>query len=180
MEDIKEKTPSKTEYESGVVRWGEDVKNQAFVLYCRPNKPSMDDISEEIGVSKYTIIQWRDRGKWAQKRTEMYATLHEASYNDAMAEIQKRRRRDLDRMDVVMDISMTAVNDDELSFKDKKQAIDALVAAHKVIESMVEQEIPHALIAEIATIINEEVTDAETRQAIGERILDLGRSWRTR
>ena len=72
---------------------------------------------------------------------------------------------------------MDAMEDDYLEFKDKKQAIDARIAASKAVQALVTEEEQKALLRDIFVIIDEEVRDAETRQAIGQRLLQLEQSW---
>ena len=174
----KENKGSYTEYpETGVKRWGEDVKNQAFMMYLHPAKPSMDSISQETGVPRDTIIYWRDSQGWVNKRSEMLTALAEQSYGEALAEIIRRKKQELADYDRISQVAMDAIADEDLYFKDKKQAIDAKIASSKAANEIKIEEEQKALIREIAIIIDEEVRDAQTRQAVGERLLQLEHSW---
>ena len=160
--------------------WGEDIKSQAFLRYLEPEKPSPSSIGEALGVPERTIISWRDKYNWVQRRIETYAIVEQETFNEALANIRARQKLDVKRLDTIKEVSVEAINDEALEFKDKKQAVDSYIKAQQVIENMVDKELSRALILEIGNIIHEEVKDAETKQRIGERIVTLERTWRTR
>lgn len=160
--------------------WGEDVKNQAFLMYLEPEKPSPSYIGDALGVPERTIISWRDKYNWVQRRSDSYAIVEQETFNEALANIRARQKLDVERLDLIKEVSVDAIHDEGLEFKDKKQAVDSYIRAQQTIEGMVDKELSRALILEIGTIINEEVKDAETKKRIGARIVALERSWRTR
>ena len=158
--------------------WSEEIKQQAFSLYLESEKPSPSVIADELGVPERTIISWRDKYGWVQKRAEMYGALEEQTYNDALVQLQVRRKRALDRLDNMMDVSYDAMKEEDLEFKDKKQAFDSFIRTHQTVEGLADKEISRVLIISILNIIHEEVEDAETKQRISEKLFALASSGR--
>ena len=117
-----------------------------------------------LGVPERTIISWRDKYNWVQRRSDSYAIVEQETFNEALANIRARQKLDVERLDLIKEVSVDAIHDEGLEFKDKKQAVDSYIRAQQTIEGMVDKELSRALILEIGTIINEEVKDAETKK----------------
>ncbi len=78
------------------------------------------------------------------------------------------------------DVAITAVEDDELEFRDKKQAIDALNMAVKGMADILDRGISTIFLQEVAQIIIDEVDDEDTKKRLGERLVGLGSVWSAR
>jgi len=72
------------------------------------------------------------------------------------------------------------VLNDELRFRDKKQAVDSLVAGLKGQVELRGSELTNEFLVDVAKIIRDEVTDVITLQRIGEKLVALGKLYNQR
>jgi transposase-like protein len=158
--------------------WPQEVKEQALTLYLQ-GKP-VDLISEELEIPIDTLSYWRKTDGWVGQKNKLQEMAKEAQLATLVAKMLTEKQEMWDDLQDVQNISRDAVNDNELQFKDKKQAVDALLSAVKGKNDMISETIPLLFLQEIMEIITDEVSEEETKLRIGERLLNLGRSWTAR
>jgi len=81
---------------------------------------------------------------------------------------------------LVQQVSQDAVLNDNLKFKDKKQASDALLDSLKGEVAVLGIDLSQQFLLDIAKIIKEEVKDEEILQRLGERLVAIGRLYNAR
>jgi len=81
---------------------------------------------------------------------------------------------------LVQQTSQDALLNDNIKFKDKKQAADAFVDSLKGEVSVLGVDLSQQFLLDIAKIIREEVKDEETLQRLGERLVAIGRLYNAR
>ena len=81
---------------------------------------------------------------------------------------------------LVQQTSQEALLNDNIKFKDKKQAADAFIDSLKGEVSVLGIDLSQQFLLDIAKIIKEEVTDVEILQRLGERLVSLGRLYNAR
>lgn len=96
---------------------------------------------------------------------------------ELLTEITREKRQQFDDYKYVRDVSRTALEDEDLEFKDKKQAADTLSMSLKGMSEILNESVPIVLLREVALIVLDEVDDEDTKQRIGERLVALGSVW---
>lgn len=81
---------------------------------------------------------------------------------------------------LVQQASQDALLNDEIKFKDKKQASDAFIDSLKGEVTVLGIDLSQQFLLDIAKIIKEEVKDEEILQRLGERLVSLGRLYNAR
>ena len=81
---------------------------------------------------------------------------------------------------LVQSTSQEALLNDNIKFKDKKQASEALIDSLKGEVAVLGIDLSQQFLLDIAKIIKEEVKDEETLQKLGERLVALGRLYNAR
>tara|TARA_R110000824_G_scaffold25635_5_gene89161 strand:+ start:456 stop:716 length:261 start_codon:yes stop_codon:yes gene_type:complete len=74
----------------------------------------------------------------------------------------------------IQDTAKDGLYDDELRFRDKKQAVDALAVGLKGERDLLNQNVSMQLILEIAKVLDAEITDPFLRQRIGNKLVAIG------
>ena len=81
---------------------------------------------------------------------------------------------------MVQSTSQEALLNDNIKFKDKKQASEAFIDSLKGEVAVLGIDLSQQFLLDIAKIIKEEVKDEETLQKLGERLVALGRLYNAR
>ena len=159
-------------------RWSDEVRAKAFAIYLVQENPDVVAISEELGVPVATLRHWQKRDKWVEKKKSAFSIVMEQTFQSAIAEINSRRRKALENIDIAIETAVIGVNDPDLEFRDKKQAADVLRDFTKLLNELFDAEEPKVVLTEVGEIILEEVSSDAERQRIAERLLEIERSWR--
>jgi len=77
-------------------------------------------------------------------------------------------------------VAQEAVLNENIKFKDKKQASDALIDSLKGEVAILGADLSQQFLLDVAQIIREEITDIETLQRLGTKLTALGRLYNTR
>ena len=77
-------------------------------------------------------------------------------------------------------MAQEAVLNENIKFKDKKQASDALIDSLKGEVAILGADLSQQFLLDVAQIIREEITDQETLQRLGTKLTALGRLYNTR
>ena len=77
-------------------------------------------------------------------------------------------------------VAQEAVLNENIKFKDKKQASDALIDSLKGEVAILGADLSQKFLLDVAQIIREEITDQETLQRLGTKLTALGRLYNTR
>ena len=157
--------------------WGERIRNLAFNMYISQDGITLEQISQKLGVPTSTLSTWRHSDNWVEKRRAAHAIVAEGSYEATIANITVRNIEAIKRLQQANDEALKGINDENLEFKDKKQATDALINTSKAMGALMEKEFSGALISQIVTIIKEEVSSIEEQHAVAERLLALHSAW---
>ena len=158
--------------------WSLEVKSRAFQIFLLQEAVDWDVISNETGVPVATLKSWSRKDGWYSKREAAYSATMEKTFEGAMAQINERRARALENIDMSIEIAVAGANDPDLYFRDKKQAFDVLRDYTKLLKDLIDEESPKVMLSEIGDIIMDEVADVETKKRIGQRLINLERSWR--
>ena len=159
-------------------RWTPETKEAAYSLYLTQQFPDIDAISDTLGVPVATLQDWVSKGGWVNKRKAAYSASLEQTFELAVAEINSRRQQALETLERGLVISAAGIEDPDLYFRDKKQALDSARDYIKLAKEIYDTEAPKLMLQEIGKIILEEVQDADAKRRVTERLLALERTGR--
>ena len=158
--------------------WSQEVKQQAKDLFGQGN--SVEQIKQELEVPIATLQSWRYRYNWKAFKTQVNSEAELEVFEDSISIITDAKRQLLKGYQLISLAGQDGILDDDLRFRDKKQAVDTLLAGLKGQVEVRGAEISREFLIDIARIIKEEVTDEFTLRRIGEKLVALGRLYNQR
>jgi transposase-like protein len=173
------KDTSSTETQTKSTRpWSKEIKQQAKDLFGQGK--SVEQINEEVEVPVATLQSWRYRYGWKEFKSQVNSEAELEVFEDSISTITAAKRQLLRGYQLISLAGQDGVIDDDLKFRDKKQAVDTLLAGLKGQVEVRGAEISREFLIDIAKIIQEEVTDEFTLRRIGEKLVALGRLYNQR
>ena len=158
--------------------WPKEVKQRAKDLFGQGK--SVDEINEELGVPVPTIQSWRYRYNWSDYRRQLNTDAELEVFEDSISTLTESKRQLMRGYQLITMAGEDGVLDDELSFRDKKQAVDALTIGLKGQVELRGSELTNEFLVDVAKIIRDEVMDVITLQRIGEKLVALGKLYNQR
>ncbi|MAH45744.1 hypothetical protein CMI37_07930 [Candidatus Pacearchaeota archaeon] len=158
--------------------WPKEIRQQAKDLYGQGQ--TVEEISDTTGIPLSTITSWRYRDKWKAYQIALTTDAELEIFENSVSAITEAKKQLLKGYQLIAKVGEDGVQDDELRFRDKKQAIDAVVTGLQGQVEIRGAEISREFLIDIARIIKDEVPDAITRQRIGEKLVALGRLYNSR
>jgi hypothetical protein len=176
--------------------WTEKIREEAKKLYERGAE--LLAISEQLGVPLELLATWSFIGQWnvlpdtlvigddafpsAIEKIETNDALYKDSiYDITSADItQEANDKLLEGYKLVGNAAQEALLNDNIKFKDKKQASDALIESLKGQVSLLGADLSQQFLLDVAKIIRDEITDQEILQRLGIKLTALGRLYNTR
>jgi uncharacterized protein YjcR len=176
--------------------WTEKIREEAKKLYERGAE--LLAISEQLGVPLELLATWSFTGQWdvlpdtlvigddafpsaIEKIETKNSSYNDSIYNITSADIsQEANDKLLEGYKLVGNVAQEALLNDNVKFKDKKQASDALLESLKGQVSLLGTDLSQQFILDVAKIIRDEITDQEILQRLGVKLTALGRLYNTR
>ena len=172
--------------------WTEKIREEAKKLYERGSE--LLEISEQLGVPLELLTAWSFTEQWyvlpdtlvigkdAFPTALQTVEKTEASiYDITPADIaQEANDKLLEGYKLVTNVAQEALLNDNIKFKDKKQATDAYLESLKGQAALLGSDLSQEFLLDVAKIIREEVTDQEILQRLGVKLTALGRLYNTR
>jgi hypothetical protein len=177
--------------------WDENLEKEARELYERGL--ALSDIEERLGIPLVLLNDWKFMNQWEVLSSEVIDVSDvsevvqssdiapvltnnniSATNDDLVLSTVAANERLLSGYRLVQQTSQEALLNDNIKFKDKKQAADAFIDSLKGEVSVLGIDLSQQFLLDIAKIIKEEVTDVEILQRLGERLVSLGRLYNAR
>ena len=175
--------------------WTEKISEEAKQLYQRGTELVV--ISEQLGVPYELLTSWRFTEQWDNlpdnliigednfptsiEKTVEVQSIQESIYDmDSNTLANEANERLLAGYKLIGSVAQEAVLNENLKFKDKKQASDALIDSLKGEVAILGADLSQQFLLDVAQIIREEITDQETLQRLGTKLTALGRLYNTR
>jgi len=168
--------------------WTEKIREEAKKLYERGSE--LLEISEQLGVPLELLNTWSFTGQWnvlpdnlviGKDAFPSAIERKESIYDITPADIIQEATDDLlEGYKLVGNAAQEALLNDNIKFKDKKQASDALIESLKGQVSLLGADLSQQFLLDVAKIIREEITDQEILQRLGVKLIALGRFYNTR
>jgi len=172
--------------------WTEKLREEAKKLYERGSE--LLEISEQLGVPLELLTTWQFTEQWDVLPETLI--IGEDAFPTALQAIEKKEDsiyditpadlnqeatdRLLEGYKLVTNVAQDALLNDNIKFKDKKQATDAYLESLKGQVALLGADLSQEFLLDVAKIIREEVTDQETLQRLGVKLTALGRLYNTR
>ena len=174
--------------------WDENLEKEARELYERGL--ALSDIEERLGIPLVLLNDWKFMNQWELASSEVSSVVEvvqpsditpvltnnnvSATNDDMVLSTVAANERLLAGYRLVQLTSQEALLNDNIKFKDKKQAADAFIDSLKGEVAVLGIDLSQQFLLDIAKIIKEEVTDVEILQRLGERLVSLGRLYNAR
>ena len=172
--------------------WTEKIREEAKKLYERGSE--LLEISEQLGVPLELLTAWSFTEQWDvlpdtlvigkdafPTALQSVEKKEESIYDITPADIaQEANDKLLEGYKLVTNVAQEALLNDNIKFKDKKQATDAYLESLKGQAALLGSDLSQEFLLDVAKIIREEVTDQEILQRLGVKLTALGRLYNTR
>jgi len=164
MADIIAKDPRK--------QWDREVRDNARDLYITGS--SVTNIASELDVPVPTVRYWQNKDNWTDSKRNLELSTNDNTLEEISVTLTRSRSEAMKDYIRIQDIAKDGIYDDELRFRDKKQAVDALAVGLKGERELLNQNVSMQLILEIAKVLDAEITDPFLRQRIGNKLVAIG------
>ena len=168
--------------------WTEKIREEAKKLYELGSE--LLEISEQLGVPLELLTTWSFTGQWdvlpdnlviGEDAFPSAIERKDSIYDITPADItQEANDKLLEGYKLVGNVAQEALLNDNIKFKDKKQASDALLESLKGQVSLLGADLSQQFLLDVAKIIRDEITDQEILQRLGVKLTALGRLYNTR
>ena len=172
--------------------WAEKIREEAKKLYERGFE--LVEISEQLGVPYELLTSWQFIEQWdvlpdtlvigedafptaIEKVEPNTPTIYDQTSTDLTNEANAKL---LEGYKLIGNVAQEAVLNENIKFKDKKQASEALIESLKGQVSLLGADLSQQFLLDVAQIIREEITDQEVLQRLGVKLTALGRLYNTR
>jgi len=168
--------------------WDQKLQKDARELYERGI--ALSEIEERLGIPFVLLNDWKFMDQWEvldsavldlpevipTNNVELVSTTND----DIVLSTVAANERLLSGYRLVQQTSQEALLNDNIKWKDKKQATDAFIDSLKGEVAVLGIDLSQQFLLDIAKIIKEEVKDEEILQRLGERLVSLGRLYNAR
>ena len=168
--------------------WEEKLEKDARELYERGI--ALPEIEERLGIPLILLNDWKFMNQWELPEPEVpevpavpekqEVEIEPVNNDDIILSTVAANERLLAGYRLVQSTSQEALLNDNIKFKDKKQASEAFIDSLKGEVAVLGIDLSQQFLLDIAKIIKEEVKDEETLQKLGERLVALGRLYNAR
>ena len=171
--------------------WDQTLQKDARNLYERG--VALVDIEERLGIPFVLLNDWKFMDQWEVLDSDtpdlpavpavvpkQEVDITPISNDDITLSTVAANEKLLAGYRLVQSTSQEALLNDNIKFKDKKQASEALIDSLKGEVAVLGIDLSQQFLLDIAKIIKEEVKDEETLQKLGERLVALGRLYNAR
>ena len=172
--------------------WTKKIREESKRLYERGI--TLIEISEQLGVPSELLTSWQFIEQWdvlpdtliigedafptsIEKIEPNTPTIYDQTSTDLTNAANAKL---LEGYELVSNVAQEAILNENIKFKDKKQASDALIESLKGQVSLLGADLSQQFLLDVAQIIREEITDQEVLQRLGVKLTALGRLYNTR
>ena len=110
-------------------QWNREVRNSARDLYLTGN--SVNEIALELEVPVPTVRYWQNKDNWTDSKKSLELSTNDSTLDEIADTLTRSRSEAMKDYIRIQDVAKDGIYDDELRFRDKKQAVDALAIGLK-------------------------------------------------
>ena len=134
-------------------QWNREVRNSARDLYLTGN--SVNEIALELEVPVPTVRYWQNKDNWTDSKKSLELSTNDSTLDEIADTLTRSRSEAMKDYIRIQDVAKDGIYDDELRFRDKKQAVDALAIGLKGERELLNQNVSMQLILEVAKVLDE-------------------------
>jgi|TARA_Y100000310_G_C20691813_1_gene822789 hypothetical protein len=153
-------------------QWDRTVRDNARDLYLTGN--SVSEIASELDVPVPTVRYWQNKDNWTGFKRNLELSTNDSTLDGITSTLTRSRSQAVQDYIRIQEVGIEGIYDEELRFRDKKQAVDALAIGLKGERELLNQNVSMQLILEIAKVLDEEITDPFIRQRVGNKLAAIG------
>ena len=141
-------------------QWNREVRNSARDLYLTGN--SVNEIALELEVPVPTVRYWQNKDNWTDSKKSLELSTNDSTLDEIADTLTRSRSEAMKDYIRIQDVAKDGIYDDELRFRDKKQAVDALAIGLKGERELLNQNVSMQLILEVAKVLDEELQSSKS------------------
>ena len=153
-------------------QWDREVRDNARDLYLTGY--SITQIASELEVPVPTVRYWQNKDNWTDSKRNLALSSNDSTLDEITDTLTRSRSQAMQDYIRIQDVAKDGIYDEELRFRDKKQAVDALAIGLKGERELLNQNVSMQLILEIAKVLDEEIKDPFIRQRVGNKLAAIG------
>jgi len=153
-------------------QWDREVRNNARDLYLTGS--TVTEIAAELEIPVPTIRYWQNKDNWTDSKRNLELSTNDSTLDEISGTLTRSRSQAMQDYLRIQEVAKDGIYDEELRFRDKKQAVDALAIGLKGERELLNQNVSMQLILEIAKVLDEEITDPFIRQRVGNKLAAIG------
>ena len=153
-------------------QWNREVRDNARDLYLTGY--SVTQIASELEVPVPTVRYWQNKDNWTDSKKNLALSSNDSTLDEITGSLTRSRSQAMQDYLRIQEVAKDGIYDDELRFRDKKQAVDALAIGLKGERELLNQNVSMQLILEIAKVLDEEIKDPFIRQRVGNKLAAIG------
>ena len=153
-------------------QWAREVRNNARDLYLTGY--TVTEVAVELEIPVPTIRYWQNKDNWTDSKRNLELSTNDSTLDEIAGNLTRSRSQAMQDYIRIQEVAKDGIYDEELRFRDKKQAVDALAIGLKGERELLNQNVSMQLILEIAKVLDEEITDPFIRQRVGNKLAAIG------
>ena len=153
-------------------QWDREVRNNARDLYLTGY--TVTEVAVELEIPVPTIRYWQNKDNWTDSKRNLELSTNDSTLDEIAGNLTRSRSQAMQDYIRIQEVAKDGIYDEELRFRDKKQAVDALAIGLKGERVLLNQNVSMQLILEIAKVLDEEITDPFIRQRVGNKLAAIG------
>ena len=153
-------------------QWDREVRNNARDLYLTGY--TVTEVAVELEIPVPTIRYWQNKDNWTDSKRNLELSTNDSTLDEIAGNLTRSRSQAMQDNIRIQEVAKDGIYDEELRFRDKKQAVDALAIGLKGERELLNQNVSMQLILEIAKVLDEEITDPFIRQRVGNKLAAIG------
>ena len=153
-------------------QWDREVRNNARDLYLTGY--TVTEVAVELEIPVPTIRYWQNKDNWTDSKRNLELSTNDSTLDEIAGNLTRSRSQAMQDYIRIQEVAKDGIYDEELRFRDKKQAVDALAIGLKGERDLLNQNVSMQLILEIAKVLDEEITDPFIRQRVGNKLAAIG------
>ena len=110
-------------------QWDREVRNNARDLYLTGY--TVTEVAVELEIPVPTIRYWQNKDNWTDSKRNLELSTNDSTLDEIAGNLTRSRSQAMQDYIRIQEVAKDGIYDEELRFRDKKQAVDALAIGLK-------------------------------------------------
>ena len=129
-------------------QWDREVRNNARDLYLTGY--TVTEVAVELEIPVPTIRYWQNKDNWTDSKRNLELSTNDSTLDEIAGNLTRSRTQAMQDYIRIQEVAKDGIYDEELRFRDKKQAVDDLAIGLNGERELLNQNVSMQLIVEIA------------------------------